>query len=378
MCDNKSTKCSKSPKEYTCESCDYICYRPGQYKRHLATLKHQTVTNECEKTPKSYPCVCGKEYNHRQNLYTHKKTCQMLIQNETTNKMIELLKQNNDLLIQNHDLKEIILEQKEERQELKEVIIGQYENSKQLLEIAKEHKEIAQEQKYLAIDQAEEQAEHNKKVLEIAQEQKEIAQEQKEIAQEQKELMEQIKDKTSHTIINNTQNNTTHFNLNNYLTVTCKDAMNIEDVQNKLKHYIITNEQIEFFENGPHVQGMCNIIDSFFASIPITERPVHCSDLKREIMHWKNKGGEWEKEDDSGIRQNEKTFMQCVNGYTFNKTIKWKDEALDTKNNDKDDDKYNKTLLNMMGPINNPEKQVIIKGKIRAHIAKKTLIEKVY
>jgi len=375
MNDIKYSESAKLHHNFICEQCDFKCFKKGDYTRHLATLKHQTVTNDCEKTPKSYPCVCGKEYNHRQNLYTHKKTCQMLIQNETTSKMIELLKQNNDLLIQNHDLKEIILEQKEERQELKEVIIGQYENSKQLLEIAKEHKEIILEQKYLAIDQAEEQAEHNKKVLELAQEQKEIT-------QEQKELMEQIKDKTgqqtSHTIINNnTQNNTNHFNLNNYLTVTCKDAMNIEDVQNKLKHYIITNEQIAFFENGTHVQGICNIIDTFFSSIPITERPVHCSDIKREIMHWKNKGGEWEKEDDSGIRPNEKTFMQCVNGYTFNKTIKWKDEELDIYNNDKDDDKYNKTLLNMMGPINNPEKQIIIKGKIRAHIAKKTLIEKV-
>jgi hypothetical protein len=272
--------------------------------------------------------------------------------------MIELLKQNNELLIQNQDLKEVILEQKEERKELKEVIIEQTQYNKQMLDIAKE-------QKYLVEDQIEEQTQHNKQMLENAIEQKELQ-------IEQKELMEQIREKTGHTIINNTNN----FNLNNYLTVTCKDAMNIEDTKEGLKKFIITNEHIAFFENGSHVQGICNIIDSYFASIPILKRPVHCSDIKREILHWKNSLGEWDKEDDSGLRPHEKTFMQCINGYTFNKTIKWKDEALDTKNSDKDDAKYNKVLVNMIGPLSNPEKQVIIKGKIRAHIAKKTLITK--
>jgi hypothetical protein len=373
MTEEKLVKNAKIAKIFSCEACDYICSNKYDYNKHLATQKHFLLTSDLsEKSIKKYPCVCGKEYKHNQSLYTHKKTCQTLIQNESTSKMMEILKQNNDLLMQNHDLKEIILEQKEvileQKEERKEVTLllkKVEQNGEEQLEHTKKVIEIAIEQKYLAIDQAEEQTEHNKKVLEIA--------------EEQKELMEQIKEKSGHTIINNnTQNNTNnHFNLNNYLTVTCKDAMNIEDTKESLKQFVITNEQIAFFENGSHVQGMCNIIDAYFASIPIVERPVHCSDLKRETMHWKNKGGEWEKEDDSGLRSNEKTFMQCINGYTFNKTIKWKDEELDTNNNDKDDDKYNKVLTNMIGPLSNPTKQVIIKGKIRAHIAKKTMIGKV-
>jgi hypothetical protein len=370
MTDIKYIENSQLHHNFICEKCDFKCSKKGDYNRHLATQKHIILTSDLsEYIIKKYSCICGKDYKHNQSLYTHKKTCQTLVQNESTNKMIEILKQNNVLLIQNHDLKEVIIEQKEVILEQKEIILEQKEERKEVTILLKKVEQ-----------NGEEQIEHNKKVLEIAEqngeEQLEYNKKMIEIAQEQKELMEHIKEKGISNITN-IQNQTNHFNLNNFLNVTCKDAMNIEDVQKKLKQYVITNEQIAFFENGSHVLGICNIIDSFFASIPIVERPVHCSDLKREILHWKNSHGEWEKEDDSGIRPNEKTFMQCINGYTFNKTIKWKDEALDTNNNDKDDAKYNKVLSNMIGPLSNPEKQVIIKGKIRNHIAKKTLIGKV-
>jgi hypothetical protein len=87
----------KNIHKFICEICDFKCYKKGDYTRHLSSIKHQTVTNDFEKSAKSYSCVCGKEYKHRQNLHAHKKTCQTLIQNETTNKMIELLQQNNEL-----------------------------------------------------------------------------------------------------------------------------------------------------------------------------------------------------------------------------------------------------------------------------------------
>jgi hypothetical protein len=365
-------KTAKEAKKYVCKVCDYESSKLGNYTSHLATDKHARLIKDNEKEEKEakiYICVCGSEYKHNPSLYKHKKVCTVLKEINNKDKIID------QLIIQNN----LLLKKVEQNAEDNKLLVeDQIQYNKQMLDIAKE-------QKYLVEDQIEEQTQHNKQMLENAIEQKEIAleqkdlqREQKELQIEQKELMEQIREKTGHTIINNntqnTQNNT--FNLNNYLTVTCKDAMNIEDMRKDLKKFAITNEQIAFFENGNHVLGICNIIDSYFASIPIIKRPVHCSDMKREIFHWKNKCGEWDKEDDSGLRPHEKTFMQDINGYTFNKTIKWKDEALDTNNSDKDDAKYNKVLVNMIGPLSNPEKQVIIKGKIRAHIAKKTLITK--
>jgi hypothetical protein len=376
MADNDTVKIAKIVKKYICEKCDYKCSNHYDYNKHLLTLKHQKVTNEFGKIVVKYKCVCEKEYNHRQNLYTHKKKCQLLIQNEINNKMIEVLKQNNELLMQNQDLKEIIIEQKEDRKELKEVILEQKEMFIEQSHHNKKMLEIAIEQKYLAIDQAEEQTEHNnlllKKVEQNGDEQAEYNKKMLEIAIEQKELMEKIKQKQlGNTVNNNTINNT--FNLNLFLNETCKDAMNIEDLKQKMKHYKISNDQLECFENGSHVLGVCNIINALLDSIPVNKRPVHCSDLKREIMHWKNQGI-WEKEDDNGSRPNEKALMQYVNANTFDSCYRWQQSDLDVKHNDKDDDRFNTTIMNVIGPVNCEEKHIIVKKKIRAHIAKKTHI----
>jgi hypothetical protein len=151
--------------------------------------------------------------------------------------------------------------------------------------------------------------------------------------------------------------------------------MNLEDLKQKMKHYKISDDQMEIFETGTHVSGVCTILDALLDSIPVTDRPVHCSDIKREIMHWKNEGI-WEKEDDTGSRPNEKALMQYVNANTFDSCYKWQKATLDVYNNDTHDDRYNTTLRHVIGPVNEPDKHKIVKKKIRTHIAKKTLIEK--
>ena len=50
--------------------------------RHLATDKHQMITNDnkmitkkFQKTPKLHYCPCGKKYKYASNLSRHKKSC---------------------------------------------------------------------------------------------------------------------------------------------------------------------------------------------------------------------------------------------------------------------------------------------------------------
>lgn len=68
---------AKNSQKFLCESCDYKTVRKSQYERHLMTLKHKILTSAYEIVPKSskYSCKCGKEYKHRQSLYTHKQKC---------------------------------------------------------------------------------------------------------------------------------------------------------------------------------------------------------------------------------------------------------------------------------------------------------------
>ena len=67
---------------YKCEICDFNTVRLSQYNRHLATAKHQKLTNtytNCDnKTSNTYTCDCGKKYKHRQSLNNHKKKCQYI------------------------------------------------------------------------------------------------------------------------------------------------------------------------------------------------------------------------------------------------------------------------------------------------------------
>jgi hypothetical protein len=101
-------KVVKIVKDFSCEKCNYKCSNQYDYNKHLATLKHERLINGLAKIAKTYLCACGSSYKHPPSLSKHKKTCQTLIQNETTNKMIQLLQQNNELLLQTQELKEVI------------------------------------------------------------------------------------------------------------------------------------------------------------------------------------------------------------------------------------------------------------------------------
>jgi hypothetical protein len=389
MTDEKNAKTAEM---FICDICDFQCYKKSNYISHNLTAKHFRLTNASKniiENANMYKCICGNEYKHRQSLHKHKQTCSEIADANYKNKIIE------DLLKQNNELKEIILEQKE-------VFIEQIEYNKQLLGIAKEQKEIAHEQKelaketkYLAQDQAEEQQEHNKRVLELAQEQKDLAQEQKElaqetkdIAQEQKELtieqaeqtkilMEQIKEKGlggGGTIINNTTTNNNTFNLNNYLTVTCKDAMNLKELIELVNQYDIPNKLIEMFEHGTHSSGVNRVMDEILNEIPVNKRPIHCSDLKREVLHIKS-NDLWEKEDSNGAKLLAISFIDHIKHRVFGETLRWKNDVLNP-NSDKDDDRYTRVLTQMIGPHSKTEAFVREKEKIKGHLAKKTLISK--
>ena len=66
---------------FSCEKCDFICSKKSNYDKHLATRKHRDtydlLNNNAEKNV--YSCQCGKNYNHRQSLYTHKQICKFII-----------------------------------------------------------------------------------------------------------------------------------------------------------------------------------------------------------------------------------------------------------------------------------------------------------
>ena len=99
--------------------------------------------------------------------------------------------------------------------------------------------------------------------------------------------------------ISNSHNTTTHtnshnktFNLNFFLNETCKNAMNITDFVDSIKLQL---SDLENVAKIGYVEGLSKIIIKNLNALDVTERPVHCSDSKRDTMYVKDED-KWEKE----------------------------------------------------------------------------------
>ena len=118
---------------------------------------------------------------------------------------------------------------------------------------------------------------------------------------------------TSQNNCNNTTNNTinNNININVYLNEHCKNALNIEDVMNKVK---ITLEDYNFaLENG-YAKGVTNVLIKNIGDLDDTERPIHSSDKKRGKFYVKSQG-EWKKENGEMVDQVITTVGNKLNTY---------------------------------------------------------------
>ena len=97
-------------------------------------------------------------------------------------------------------------------------------------------------------------------------------------------------------ITNNNSNNNSYnktFNLQFFLNEKCKDAMNLMEFVDTIK--IQLSDLIQVGEIG-YVEGISNIITTNLNALEITQRPIHCTDKKRETLYIKD-DNKWEKED---------------------------------------------------------------------------------
>ena len=79
--------------------------------------------------------------------------------------------------------------------------------------------------------------------------------------------------------------------MNNFLNEQCKDAMSIEEFMNKIA---ITLENLAVTQQEGISTGISHLIIDNIQKLSLKERPIHCSDKKREILYVKN--DIWEKD----------------------------------------------------------------------------------
>ena len=304
---------------FCCKSCDYYTSRKSQYDRHILTRKHiendKMMTKSSEKVPKVaepiFACECGKEYKHRQGLWKHKKSCTF---QEDKN---EITTEPNSCLQYTTDpdkltvITELFQEQLKENKELKEMLIEQ-----------------------------------NKKLIEIA-------------------------EKNHGQITNNiTNNNTNNFNLQFFLNEQCKDALNIMEFINQLQ---LNTIDLDMVGRVGYSEGISKLFIRGLKALDIFKRPVHCSDLKREVLYVKDKDA-WEKDTDEKNKM--KTAIKYIAAKNFKQINEWKKK--NPESDDYDSQKhmdYHQIVIHSMGGATAEEDDSNY-NKIIRKVAKESVINK--
>jgi hypothetical protein len=138
----------------------------------------------------------------------------------------------------------------------------------------------------------------------------------------QKHVIELCKNGTHNTTTNS---NNKSFNINLFLNENCKNAINFHEFMENIE---VSREDLMNTSQLGFVGGISKILIDQLKGLGINERPIHCTDLKRDTVYIKE-NNEWNKEeDDVKIR----SAIQEVTRKSMGTLIDWK------KNNPEYDD----------------------------------------
>ena len=190
------------------------------------------------------------------------------------------------------------------------------------------------------------------------------------LVEQNKSIIELSKNSSITNNTNNTVNSHNKtFNLQIFLNDTCKNAMNLTDFVSSLQ---IDLTDLESVGELGFVNGLSKLIINGLNDLEECERPVHCSDLKRESMYVKE-DNKWEKEDAENTRM-KKALKQIAH-----KNIKmlpvWKIKNPDCKRSESHlSDKYSHMVIEAMGGSGDNDEEKA--NKIIRKIAKEVTIKK--
>jgi hypothetical protein len=256
----------KNANIFRCETCDFVTGNKFNYLKHLDTRKHKTLTktdiNLAKDATPNFVCLCGKSYKHRQSLYAHKKVCfkKDVAIGETALEHSNI-NENSITNNENNDFKDLVCKMMTENNEIKAMLI-------------KENQEL------------------------------------------RSQIKELIPKVGNNTITNNNINN--KFNIQIFLNEQCKDAINIKDFIESIK---ISLQQLEQIQNKGLVDGLATAILENIGRLSLYERPIHCTDIKRETLYIKH-DDIWEKDE---TKQNIKKAIKELSHKPYSTLKEWLD-----------------------------------------------------
>jgi hypothetical protein len=306
------TKFQKSSNNYSCECCDYNTSRLSQYNRHIITSKHIIL----------------------------KQTNEIVAKSSKTNYACDCGKQYmHASSLWNHKQKCLQIPEPIEVTAPKQHHDDDPSQTNLILELVKQNQEFKQ----LLIEQ-------NKTILEVAKN-------------------SQVNN-NNNTINTNSHNKT--FNLQFFLNETCKDAMNMKDF---IKSLELSLPELEKMGEIGFAEGMSRVFVNRLNSLDVTKRPIHCSDVKREIIHIKD-DNKWER-DNANLDRLRKIIKQLTHKNIL-RVDDWKKANPGcTEYNSRKNDQYLKLNMEAIGPVDEADEKRDF-GKIIRRVAENTAIDKKY
>ena len=299
---------------YFCLICDYNTSKKANYDKHNETEKHKDMikninleNNKCNDCNK---CFCSNASLQRHKKVVHKEDTQ---ENPSQNSSMEkeLIMH---LINDNKDFKNLLIEQlKKEQEEKKELTNFFVDNSSKMIELAK------------------------------------------------------LANNTNHSHNTNNSHNKNKFNLNLFLNEQCKNAINLSDFIESVQ---VDLEDVTNIGKIGFVSGITDIILRHLKKLDIHTRPIHCTDLKREVLHIREEN-KLNKETDK------KSIKKCVDKIAHKncqKIVTWQDTFQESRILDSPEYKL---WLEIIGQsMNTGDRGERNTEKVIDNIAKEVLIDK--
>lgn len=297
-----------------CKKCDYIASSKYKWDRHILTDKHQMIkmiTKRAKTGEKgaydnksNFFCECGKGYKHQSNLCRHKKNC--IILEKSISKINNEISINDKSQANECEKFDVDLNDISGAGMTKNILINLINQNKQLQD--------------LIIKQSED---HQKQI---------------------NELIPKLGN-------NNVINSNNKFNIQIFLNEKCKDAISIDKFINSIE---ISLSNLLISKNKGLIDGITTIFMENMNKLSLYERPVHCTDVKRETLYIKN--DTWEKDEDKKIIKN---AIKRISKKQSQNICKFKENKPNFMNNAQDKDEFIDVVKMITEPIEDKEDKVI-------------------
>ena len=294
---NDDQKVAKVAQYFYCKICDYKCYKKSNYEKHLTTVKHKKRLLDDQ--------MMTNDAQKEQKVAHHLFTCEcgkfykykqgLCVHKKKCNFIMKPHDISNNKLTLSND---VVLKLLNDNQELKTIIIQQ-------------------------------QNQINKQQTQIS------------------ELIPKVGN-------NNTINNNQKFNIHVFLNEQCKYALNLSDF---VKSLHVTLEQLDFTKQNGLADGLSKTIIDNMSKLSIYERPMHCTDIKRETLYIKENDN-WEKDN---AKEKIKHAIKKTSSKNYHALVNWKTLKPDFMNNEDNSDYFTKTISTIGKSSDSIDEKVIKK-----------------